>query len=37
MENVPVQKYQLPEGYSEIETELLIKGRCANCVNQESN
>ncbi len=35
MENIPIQKYQLPEGYSDTETEVLIKGKCANCVNQE--
>jgi len=33
MENVHIQKYQLPEGYSDIETEVLIKGICANCEN----
>lgn len=33
MENVPVQKYQLPEGFADIETEVLIKGICANCRN----
>lgn len=37
MENVPVQKYQLPEGYSDVVTEVLIKGTCANCKNQENN
>lgn len=31
MDNVPVQKYQLPEGYSDAATEVLIKGTCANC------
>lgn len=31
MEGVPVQKYQLPKGYSEVETEVLIKGTCADC------
>jgi Fur family ferric uptake transcriptional regulator len=31
MDDVPVQKYQLPEGYSDIETEVLIKGICSNC------
>ncbi|MEZ5195742.1 MAG: transcriptional repressor [Bacteroidales bacterium] len=33
MDNVPVQKYQLPEGFANIETEVLIKGICANCRN----
>lgn len=37
MENVPVQKYQLPEGYTDVETEVIIKGTCANCKNQENN
>jgi Fur family transcriptional regulator, ferric uptake regulator len=31
MENIPVQKYQLPDGYSDIETEVLIKGTCPRC------
>lgn len=34
MDNVPVQKYQLPDGYSNDETEVLIKGTCANCKNE---
>ncbi|MEZ5084102.1 MAG: transcriptional repressor [Bacteroidales bacterium] len=33
MDNIPVQKYQLPEGFADIETEVLIKGICANCRN----
>ena len=37
MENVPVQKYQLPDGYFDVETEVLIKGTCASCKNQENN
>ncbi len=37
MENVPIQKYQLPDGYSDVETEVLIKGTCVNCKNQENN
>jgi len=37
MDNVPVQKYQLPDGYSDVETDVLIKGMCANCKNQENN
>lgn len=31
MDDVPVQKYQLPNGYSDNETEVLIKGTCAKC------
>jgi len=37
MDNVPIQKYQLPDGYSDVETEVLIKGTCANCKKQENN
>ena len=37
MENVPVQKYYLPDGYSDVETEVLIKGTCVNCKNHENN
>lgn len=36
MESVPVQKYQLPKGYSNSETEVLIKGICDNC-GEDSN
>jgi Fur family ferric uptake transcriptional regulator len=35
MDTVPVQKYQLPDGYSDVETEVLIKGTCAICKNQD--
>ena len=35
MDTVPVQKYQLPAGYSDGETEVLIKGTCAICKNQD--
>jgi Fur family ferric uptake transcriptional regulator len=31
LESVPVQNIQLPDGYSESETEILIKGACATC------
>lgn len=37
MDDVPVQKYLLPDGYSDVETEVLIKGTCANCKNQGKN
>lgn len=37
MDDVPVQKYLLPDGYSDIETEVLIKGTCANCKNSGNN
>ncbi|MFV0471292.1 MAG: Fur family transcriptional regulator [Paludibacteraceae bacterium] len=31
LNNIPVQKYTLPEGYSQTETEVLIKGMCVKC------
>lgn len=31
MDEIPVQKYSLPEGYKDIETEVIIKGVCAHC------
>ena len=34
MDNVPVQKYQMPHGYSDAETEVLIKGICIDCKPQ---
>lgn len=37
MEAVPVQKYLLPNGYTDIETDVLIKGRCSDCKKQENN
>ena len=37
MDDVPVQRYLLPDGYSDVETEVLIKGTCANCKNQGNN
>lgn len=37
MDNIPVQKYPLPDGYSGGETEVLIKGTCANCKHQGTN
>ena len=37
MENIPVQKYSLPAGYSELQTEVIIKGLCSNCQNQHSH
>ncbi len=37
MENIPVKKYKLPEGYSDMETEVLIKGTCVNCEKPENN
>lgn len=35
MDSVPVKKYQLPEGYSDNETEVLIKGTCAKCKTED--
>jgi Fur family transcriptional regulator, ferric uptake regulator len=37
MDAIPVEKYRLPDGYADIETEVLIKGTCANCRNQVNN
>ena len=37
MDNVPVQKYKLPDGYSGIQTEVIIRGICPNCKNRENN
>ena len=37
MDNVPLQKYQLPDGYYDVETEVLIKGICSNCKNHQNN
>ncbi len=36
MDDIHVQKYQLPGGYSDLETEVLIKGVCANCRNMKN-
>jgi Fur family ferric uptake transcriptional regulator len=37
LENVPVHRYSLPEGYSDDEIEVIIKGTCAVCKNGELN
>lgn len=34
MDSLPVREIKLPEGYTEIETEILIKGTCAFCNNR---
>jgi len=34
LEDVPVHKYQLPDGYADVETDVLIKGICSNCKYQ---
>ncbi len=31
MDTAPVPKYELPEGYTKEETEVIIKGTCAHC------
>jgi Fur family transcriptional regulator, ferric uptake regulator len=33
LDSVNVQRTSLPEGYSDTETEVLIKGRCTSCNN----
>ena len=35
MEDIPVSQYQLPEGYVDSETEVLIKGTCALCKDKD--
>jgi Fur family ferric uptake transcriptional regulator len=35
LEEIPVKQYQLPDGYSNNETEVIIKGMCPICKNQE--
>ncbi|MDX8340247.1 transcriptional repressor [Draconibacterium sp. IB214405] len=34
LDNLPVQHYNLPDGYAEEETEVLIKGTCSVCKDQ---
>lgn len=34
LDDVPVQAYKLPDGYADVETDVLIKGICSNCKNQ---
>lgn len=31
LETVPIQEVKLPDGYTHIETEILIKGECSTC------
>lgn len=31
LEDIPVPQYQLPSGYSNKETEVIIKGTCPSC------
>lgn len=33
--NVPLVPFQLPDGYTDSETEVLIKGTCAFCKEQD--
>lgn len=35
LEDIPVQHYQLPNGYSNKETEVIIKGTCPSCKSCE--
>lgn len=37
LNHIPVQKYQLPEGYVDAEIDVVIKGKCSNCKNQLNN
>ncbi|WP_421918129.1 Fur family transcriptional regulator [Marinifilum sp.] len=34
LDNIPIQKYALPDGFSDNETEVIIKGTCPTCKNQ---
>ena len=34
LESTPVNKFYLPEGYEQDETEVIIKGTCAICKNK---
>jgi Fur family ferric uptake transcriptional regulator len=36
METIPIKKYHLPDGYSDDETEVIIKGICVNCKRDRS-
>jgi Fur family ferric uptake transcriptional regulator len=36
LESIPVQEIQLPDGYTELETEVIIKGICPSCKNNSS-
>jgi Fur family ferric uptake transcriptional regulator len=31
LDEVPIQRYRLPDDYAESETEVIIKGTCAKC------
>ncbi|NOU61950.1 Fur family transcriptional regulator [Marinifilum caeruleilacunae] len=35
LDDIPVQKYQLPDGFSDNETEVIIKGTCPKCKNKD--
>lgn len=35
LDDIPIQKYQLPDGFSDKETEVIIKGICPDCKDQE--
>jgi Fur family ferric uptake transcriptional regulator len=35
MESIPIQNVQLPKGYTNNETEVLIKGTCCECKPQD--
>lgn len=36
MDNISVQNYNLPQGYTNSETVLLIKSPCCECKNQDA-
>ncbi|WP_347840675.1 transcriptional repressor [uncultured Draconibacterium sp.] len=35
LDDIPITKYQLPDGYSNEETDVLIKGTCPGCTNHQ--
>jgi len=35
LDDIPVKKYTLPDGYSDTETEVIIKGTCATCKDHD--
>ncbi len=37
LESVSIEDIRLPEGFSGFETEVIVKGKCANCKNDKEN
>jgi len=36
LESIPVQNFLLPDGYTELETEIIVKGICPSCKNNSA-